>query len=148
MLGLKPSISLGIPRSSILIGNLRVMAKTDEQVNFRMPSELRNRLKESADENNRSLTAEIVARLQASFAEPAALPFSKNEFPDSLVLKFHELINPALVEMSRIENETRLKLAGTGLNQEQIDKAMKVKVDPEELRKKAAKRISKKPSKP
>lgn len=94
------------------------------------------------------MNAEIVARLEASLAEPAALPFSKNEFPDSLVLKFHELINPALVEMSRIENETRLKLAGTGLNQEQIDKAMKVKVDPEELRKKAAKRISKKPSKP
>ena len=43
------------------------MAKTDEQVNFRMPSELRNRLKEAADENNRSLTAEIVARLDESF---------------------------------------------------------------------------------
>lgn len=48
------------------------MAKNDEQVNFRMPSELRQRLKEVADENNRTLTAEIVARLEASFA-PASL---------------------------------------------------------------------------
>gem|GEM_PF-1330386 len=124
------------------------MARTDPQVNFRIPADLLERVKAEAALNNRTITAELVSRLESSFTEPVAPPFSKDEFPDSLVLKFHELINPALVEMSRIENETRLKLAGTGLNQEQIDKAMKVKVDPEELRKKAAKRISKKSSKP
>jgi hypothetical protein len=32
-----------------------------------MPSELRQKLKDAADENNRTLTAEIVARLERSF---------------------------------------------------------------------------------
>jgi len=37
---------------------------------IRMPPELRERLENSAKSGNRSLHAEIVARLQASFAEP------------------------------------------------------------------------------
>lgn len=42
---------------------------TDEQVqvNFRMPADLRDRLKVAAGTNNRSMNAEIVARLDASF---------------------------------------------------------------------------------
>ena len=37
------------------------------QVNFRMPADLRDRLRAEAEENNRSLNAEIVSRLEASF---------------------------------------------------------------------------------
>lgn len=40
------------------------MAKNDVQVNFRMPSELKAALEEQARLTGRSLTAEIVARLQ------------------------------------------------------------------------------------
>ncbi|MBA8799150.1 ferritin-like metal-binding protein YciE [Agrobacterium sp. RC10-4-1] len=43
------------------------MAKNDVQVNFRMPAELKAKLEEAAFENNRSLTSEIVERLQQSF---------------------------------------------------------------------------------
>tara|TARA_R110000850_G_C9830318_1_gene453287 strand:- start:345 stop:692 length:348 start_codon:yes stop_codon:yes gene_type:complete len=34
------------------------------QVNFRMPSELRDKIKESAEKNNRSMNAEIVVALE------------------------------------------------------------------------------------
>ncbi|KAB0544169.1 Arc family DNA-binding protein [Kerstersia gyiorum] len=46
------------------------MARTDPQVNFRMPADLRDRLAEAAKQSNRTLTAELVARLEASFAAP------------------------------------------------------------------------------
>lgn len=36
-------------------------------MNFRLPAELREKLKQAADESKRTLTAEIVARLEASF---------------------------------------------------------------------------------
>lgn len=43
------------------------MARTDPQVNFRMPQALRDDLERSSRLNNRTLSAEIVARLQQSF---------------------------------------------------------------------------------
>jgi predicted DNA-binding protein len=43
------------------------MARTDPQVNFRIPAELNERLKEAAAENGRTITAELVHRLDASF---------------------------------------------------------------------------------
>lgn len=43
------------------------MARTDTQVNIRMPDELKAQLDNAAVDSRRSLTAEIVARLQASF---------------------------------------------------------------------------------
>lgn len=43
------------------------MARTDPQVNFRIPAELNERLKEAAAQNGRTITAELVHRLEASF---------------------------------------------------------------------------------
>lgn len=43
------------------------MARTDPQVNFRMPQELRDQIAEAAKANNRSITAEIISRLEDSF---------------------------------------------------------------------------------
>jgi hypothetical protein len=40
---------------------------------LRMPDELRERLREAAEESGRSTNAEIVARLQASFVERSEL---------------------------------------------------------------------------
>lgn len=48
----------------------RRMSSSYEQVNFRMPTELRDRLREAAEANNRSVTAELVHRLEASFSAP------------------------------------------------------------------------------
>tara|TARA_B100000700_G_scaffold189815_1_gene209169 strand:- start:39703 stop:39942 length:240 start_codon:yes stop_codon:yes gene_type:complete len=41
--------------------------QTDPQYKLRMPEELRDRLKEAAKDNHRTMNAEIVARLQESF---------------------------------------------------------------------------------
>lgn len=39
------------------------------QVNFRMPADLRNRIKVAAEANNRSMNAEIVAALEGKFPD-------------------------------------------------------------------------------
>lgn len=45
------------------------MTKSDVQVNFRMPSALKVRLQEAASDNGRSMGAEVVHRLEKSFAD-------------------------------------------------------------------------------
>lgn len=49
------------------------MARTDPQVNFRIPGELYEKLKIAAAENSRTLTAELVYRIDQSFAHPEGL---------------------------------------------------------------------------
>ncbi|WP_292411436.1 Arc family DNA-binding protein [Mesorhizobium sp.] len=44
-----------------------------DTVNLRFPDGLRDRLKEAGKGNNRSMNAEIVARLKASFDAPSAI---------------------------------------------------------------------------
>lgn len=58
------------------------MSRTDPQVNFRLPAELKEQLEESARKNMRSVTAEIVSRLEQSYkpslsAEDAAKHFEE-----------------------------------------------------------------------
>jgi hypothetical protein len=43
------------------------MARSDPQVNIRMPQALKERLESATAETNRSLNGEIVARLEESF---------------------------------------------------------------------------------
>lgn len=49
------------------------MARTDPQLNIRCPQELRDKLEQAANREKRSLTAEVVTRLEESF-EPASIP--------------------------------------------------------------------------
>jgi len=67
------------------------MARNDPQVNFRLPQDLRDRLEDAAKENKRTLTAEIVVRLEDSFAAP----LSKQDLSDeasALLRQLHELL--------------------------------------------------------
>ncbi|WP_180004068.1 MULTISPECIES: Arc family DNA-binding protein [unclassified Acinetobacter] len=43
------------------------MAKDYTQVNFRIPTKLKEQIEKSANNNERSITAELVARLEQSF---------------------------------------------------------------------------------
>jgi uncharacterized protein (DUF1778 family) len=43
------------------------MARDDPQINLRIPTDLKDRLDHASDKNKRSLTAEVVARLEESF---------------------------------------------------------------------------------
>lgn len=57
------------------------------QVNFRMPGDLRDRLKVSAEKNNRSMNAEIVSRLESSFSL-AAMHSSEDHARGSLAVLY------------------------------------------------------------
>jgi hypothetical protein len=55
------------------------MARNDPQLNLRLPAELKQQLEVAAKVNNRTVTAETVARLQRTFAdEPGVM--DPNEF--------------------------------------------------------------------
>ena len=43
------------------------MARTDPQVNFRIPALLKDKLDNAAKENGRTLTAELILRLEMTF---------------------------------------------------------------------------------
>lgn len=43
------------------------MARTDPQVNFRIPAELKDKLDNAAKDNGRTLTAELILRLEMTF---------------------------------------------------------------------------------
>lgn len=43
------------------------MSRSDLQVNFRIPAELKKALEDAAERNKRSITAELVTRLEESF---------------------------------------------------------------------------------
>lgn len=47
------------------------MSRDHQQLRVRVPPELKDALDKAADENNRTLTAEIVYRLQQSFENPS-----------------------------------------------------------------------------
>lgn len=49
------------------------MAKDYSQVNFRIPTKLKEQIEESAIANERSITSELVVRLEKSFTEQEAV---------------------------------------------------------------------------
>ena len=59
------------------------------QVNFRMPKELKDRLEASAQESGRSITAELVMRLERSFEH---LDYNANNDFDVFMSNFTNLV--------------------------------------------------------
>ncbi|WP_083827952.1 Arc family DNA-binding protein [Achromobacter insuavis] len=57
------------------------MARTDPQVNFRMPAYLKERLESAATKHGRSVTQEIVQRLEHSFT-----PWQERPWEDRMVI--------------------------------------------------------------
>lgn len=88
----------------------RRMGTGYEQVNFRLPTALRDRLREAADSNNRSVTAELVHRLESSF-EPSVPP----HFEEALKLVVTNAIEAGILAVTDIsakeakENAARAK---------------------------------------
>lgn len=68
----------------------RAMARKDPQINIRIPADLKVSLESAALEGGRSVTAEIITRLQASFKAPMDL---KRE---QLLLFINEVIDERL----------------------------------------------------
>ncbi|WKN20801.1 Arc family DNA-binding protein [Azotobacter vinelandii] len=76
------------------------MSRTDPQFNLRIPQELRDRVMAAAQANKRSATAEILARLEASFepAHESSIVFDEQASPDSSYTSSAQLIG-ALTEV-------------------------------------------------
>lgn len=66
------------------------MAKDYSQVNFRIPTKLKEQIEESALKNERSITAELVARLEKSF-EDERPPTQYVDISKALGLIFEEI---------------------------------------------------------
>lgn len=62
-------------------GTIAAMARDDPQVNIRMSATLKRRLEDAAEASGRSLTAEIILRLEQSL-QPAAPAMSRQEIVD------------------------------------------------------------------
>ncbi|MDY0207471.1 MAG: Arc family DNA-binding protein [Pseudomonas sp.] len=75
------------------------MSRANPQVNFRMPQELKDKLESAAIENRRSITAELVARLENSFCEN-----SPHNNPEVELL--HKLYNESSAKLAELETLT------------------------------------------
>ncbi|MCX7509406.1 Arc family DNA-binding protein [Delftia tsuruhatensis] len=65
---------------------------------FRLPVELADKIRESADASGRSMNAEVVARLEQSFRERASHP------PEAAKEEIRSQIRLVLEEMKAMEN--------------------------------------------
>lgn len=73
------------------------------QVNFRMPAELKEKLENSAKENGRSITSELVTRLEQSFNQPQNIAL-----PDFVKQGLVDIINNQLTNAQK-EIEDKVK---------------------------------------
>lgn len=95
------------------------MAREDPQINIRLPANLKERLEERAERNNRSTTAEIVARLEQSFLGPKhppsitirleALPFGTPAIDVSVGTFFSDLSKTLKESVESIRAAERLE---------------------------------------
>jgi hypothetical protein len=76
------------------------MARQDPQVNIRLPADLRGRLDIATKESGNSLTAEIAARLDRSFATDEAHARLEDDF--RLLLSAHRASQDLLQHQARL----------------------------------------------
>jgi hypothetical protein len=75
------------------------MARDDPQINLRIPTALKDRLDDASAQNKRSLTAEVVARLEESFG--TRTPESRTGTDDRTLDLFAEKVGQVLDEREK-----------------------------------------------
>ncbi len=88
------------------------------QVNFRMPAALKERLEGAAAENKRSLTAEVVERLEGSFSDPSEALVEAAKVAESLRANLTERIKSYHRMSEKLEQQEKSF-------EERSDKSMK-----------------------
>ncbi|GAB2799194.1 hypothetical protein GCM10027040_27830 [Halomonas shantousis] len=91
------------------------MADTDPQLNMRIPESLRDLIRDAAKQNRRSLTAEVVDRLEESFAREGLLKGPRSFRPRSaddpdtreLIVMMELMMNQ--LDLMRRELDARMK---------------------------------------
>jgi len=98
------------------------MARTDPQVNIRMPDSLKSALTDVAEKNGRSLNAEIVRRLELSLAASLQQDDARIE-NDGKVVYFELKTVPAEVrEILEYLDRAKERLAATYLAETEVEK--------------------------
>lgn len=90
------------------------MAREDLHFRLRIPEALKEKVEEAAEENRRSMTAEIIARLEESFAQPHRLEQLINTIAEQTEKLNEAKVRTAYLEESRNELEKRLEKAENG----------------------------------
>lgn len=72
------------------------MSKNIVQVNFRMPEDLKNRLEAATHVSKRTLTAEIVARLEASFVIENIRKLDPESFDEIVQSPYNPIMGPEI----------------------------------------------------
>lgn len=93
--------------------------QTDPQYKLRLPEELRDKIKESASTHNRSMNADIVARLEDSFAGVT----NANEFSE----KIQEMAGELVALSTENREMRRLYTEAINSNFDKIPKGLKSK---------------------
>lgn len=75
------------------------MARNDPTIYMRIPQELKEKLDAASSESRRSLTAEVVARLQATFRDPT--PKHTFELVEDTAIAGDEVLTPEQMELVR-----------------------------------------------
>jgi len=84
------------------------MAKDYSQVNFRIPTKLKEDIEKAALDNERSITSELVSRLEDSFKEKNSLPpevFEALEQSNSNLDRAIKLINKLMERVEELESK-------------------------------------------
>ncbi len=82
------------------------MSREDAQVNFRIPHALKHKLVQAAHVNKRSVTAELVARLEESFAGEVR-PNERRVIEESVKTALVDLIKEYGLDIERIQKGAR-----------------------------------------
>lgn len=82
------------------------MSREDLQVNFRIPAELKRAIEAAAEKNKRSITAELVARLEESFFDGDPSPAERYTQQSMIKAVVEETLR-----LARIEFDEQLKKA-------------------------------------
>jgi hypothetical protein len=78
------------------------MSRGHPQIRIRLPPELKEKIKEAAHDNRRSMNAEVIARLQASFEEDAGeLTPDRTELLMELLKKLIEILEAQKIQGKR-----------------------------------------------
>lgn len=110
------------------------MARTDPQLNFRIPAELKERLEAAAVENKRTLTAELVARLEQSLSQGDEKTPALEDLSAALDAKLGVLrsglgIAKVATKFLEVEVPQVRKSDSFAMLQESIDASIKVATD-------------------
>lgn len=99
--------------------------QTDPQYKLRMPPELRDKLKAAAEDNHRSMNAEIIARLQESFGEASgeetdeerALRQARQQY-ERAQSELHHAMMTYQQRLQRMEEQQRMRSRAKKLSDE------------------------------